>query len=92
MSRPGPNSRPRLARGCRFSDRGERDSTLLMPEGAVRLNPPGVKILRQCDGRRTFAEIVEALQEDFGGAAPERIAEDTAAFLERLWERRVVDY
>jgi coenzyme PQQ biosynthesis protein PqqD len=63
-----------------------------MPEGAVRLNPPGVKILRQCDGRRTFAEIVEALQDDFGGATRERIAEDTAAFLERLWERRVVDY
>ena len=92
MSRPGPNSRPQLARGCRLSEQEGQDSTLLMPEGAMRLNPPGIKILRQCDGQHTFAEIVKALEGDFSGPAPGRIAEDTAAFLERLQERRVVDY
>jgi coenzyme PQQ biosynthesis protein PqqD len=62
-----------------------------MPEGAMRLNPPGLKILRQCDGAHTFAEIVAMLQGEFS-APPERVAEDTAVFLERLRERRVVDY
>ena len=92
MSRPAPTSRPRLARGCRISDQQGQESTLLMPEGAMRLNPAGVKILRHCDGQHTFAEIVSALQGDFAAAPPERIAEDTAVFLERLQERRVVDY
>ena len=92
MSRPAPTSRPRLARGCRISEQPGQDSTLLMPEGAMRLNPPGLKILRHCDGQHTFAEIVSALQGDFAASVPERIAEDTAAFLERLQERRVVDY
>ena len=92
MSRPAPTSRPRLARGCRISEQAGQESTLLMPEGAMRLNPPGLKILRQCDGAHTFAEIVNALQAEFAAAAPECVAEDTAVFLERLRERRVVDY
>ena len=92
MSRPAPTSRPRLARGCRISEQAGQESTLLMPEGAMRLNPHGLKILRRCDGQHTFAEIVSALQGEFAGAAPERVAEDTAVFLERLQERRVVDY
>jgi len=92
VSRPAPTSRPRLARGCRISEQEGQESTLLMPEGAMRLNPPGLKILRRCDGQHTFAEIVSALQEDFSASSPERIAEDTALFLERLRERRAVDY
>lgn len=92
MSRPAPTSRPRLARGCRISEQAGQESTLLMPEGAMRLNPPGLKILRHCDGQHTFAEIVRTLQGEFGAATPERVAEDTAVFLERLQERRVVDY
>ena len=90
VSRPASTSRPRLARGCRISEQAE--STLLMPEGAMRLNQPGLKILQCCDGQHTFAEIVRVLQGDFAASPPERIAEDTAAFLERLQERRVVDY
>ena len=90
MSRPAPDSRPRLARGCRISE--GQESTLLMPEGAMRLNPSGLKILRHCDGQHTFAEIVSALQGEFAGSTSERIAQDAAAFLERLQERRAVDY
>ncbi len=90
MSRPAPDSRPRLARGCRISE--GRESTLLMPEGAMRLNASGLKILRLCDGQHTFAEMVSGLQGEFAGSTSERIAEDTAAFLERLRERRAVDY
>lgn len=92
MSRPAPDSRPRLARGCRISQHEGQESTLLMPEGAMRLNPSGLKILRQCDGRHTFAEIVSALQGEHTGSTSERIAEDAGAFLERLQERRAVDY
>lgn len=92
MSRPAPTSRPRLARGCRISEQPGQESTLLMPEGAMRLNPPGLKILRHCDGKHTFAEIVSTLEGEFAAAAPERVAEDTAVFLESLQERRVVDY
>ncbi len=92
MSRPAPDSRPRLARGCRISQGEGQESTLLMPEGAMRLNASGLKILRLCDGQHTFAEMVSALQGEFAGSTSERIAQDAAAFLERLQERRAVDY
>ena len=63
-----------------------------MPEAALKLNGPGLKILQSCDGQRTFTEIVQELQTVFNGQAPEQIESDTAAFLERLRERRAIDY
>jgi hypothetical protein len=63
----------------------------MVPEGALRLNPVGVKILRLCDGK-TFGELVKELRRDFPQAAGEQVEQDTAAFLDRLHNRRVVDY
>jgi coenzyme PQQ biosynthesis protein PqqD len=63
----------------------------MVPEGALRLNPVGLKILRLCDGK-TFRELVSDLQREFPAAAAAQVEQDTAAFLERLHERRVLDY
>ena len=63
-----------------------------MPEAALKLNGPGLKILQFCDGQRTFAEIVQQLQVEFSAQGSQQIEQDTAAFLERLQERRAVDY
>jgi coenzyme PQQ biosynthesis protein PqqD len=63
----------------------------MVPEGALRLNPVGAKILRLCDGK-TFGELVSDLRREFPAASAEQVEQDTAAFLERLHDRRALDY
>lgn len=92
MNRPLPSSRPRLAAGCRLSGAPGRDATLLMPEGALQLNGPGLKIVQCCDGNHTVAEIVVELQSTYQSVEAPRIEEDTVSFLEKLQERRAVDF
>ena len=85
-----PNCRPRLAAGCRFSEADGEETTLLMPERMLRLNPSALQILQLCDGR-TFTAIVDALHANFAEAPRERIAVDTSIYLEKLQTLRAVD-
>ena len=86
-----PDARPRLALGCRLTEGEGAEATLLMPERAMKLNGPGLEIVRRCDGTRTMAEIVRELLALYPGAPPERVEQDAQDFLTRLWERRAVD-
>ena len=81
---------PRLARGCRLAEDPEQGSVLLIPEGILRLSGPGPLILRRCDGSRTFEQIVQELGQEFSGGDAAQIQAETAAFLERLRERRII--
>jgi pyrroloquinoline quinone biosynthesis protein D len=92
VSRPLETSKPRLAPGCRVSDSPGQSALLLIPEGALQLNGPGVHIVSACNGERTFREIVQLLQQEYGSADPGRIERETADLLERLHLRRVVDF
>jgi coenzyme PQQ biosynthesis protein PqqD len=92
VPRPNADSVPRLAPGCRLSEMPNHEATLMMPESALRLKGPGLQILRSCDGKHTFREIVEMLQKQFGKADPQKVEEDTATFLEQLQERRAIDF
>ena len=90
MARPTDASQPRLAAGCRWS--GEGDSRMLLfPEGAMRIQGTGAAILQNCDGQKTFRQIVEQLQAQYQSEA-DKIREDAANFLERLQQKRVVDF
>ncbi len=91
MARPQDSSQPRLAAGCRWRGDAEK-RTLLFPEGALRLEGTGYAILERCDGQRTFQEIVKELQAVYNGADPEKVRNDVASFLERLQQKRVVDF
>ncbi|HEY4739795.1 MAG: pyrroloquinoline quinone biosynthesis peptide chaperone PqqD [Candidatus Acidiferrales bacterium] len=92
MPRPAPDSKPRLAPGCRLSDAPNQEATLLMPEGALKLKGPGLQIVRSCDGEHTFEEIIGTLQKQFGAADPKKIEDDVAGFLEHLHNRRALDF
>ncbi len=92
VTRPLPTSRPKLARGCRISDAPGQGATLLMPEAALRLNGPGLRIVQRCDGQHTFTQIVSELQAEFRSPESTKIEDDAAAFLDRLHQRRAVDY
>ena len=81
---------PRLARGCRLSEDPGQGWVLLIPEGVLRLSGPGPRILQRCDGSRTFRDIVHELGQEFAAADAARVEAETAAFLDRLVERRIV--
>ena len=85
------SSKPRLAAGCRWRTSGE-ERYLLFPEGAIRVNGTGLKILELCDGERTFAEVVQQLKGQHNTSEAARIHQEVSSFLARLHDKRIVDY
>ena len=85
------SSQPRLAAGCRWTGEGA-DRTLVYPEGALRLQETARAILERCDGHRSFAQIVEELVTAYNASDPAKIRQDAGVFLERLRQKRLVDY
>jgi pyrroloquinoline quinone biosynthesis protein D len=62
-------TRPRLATGARLRyDDVREEHLLLIPEGAVRLNPTAAEVLELCDGVRSLDDIVAALSARYQGA------------------------
>jgi pyrroloquinoline quinone biosynthesis protein D len=92
MAFPTDSAQPRLAPGCRWGNSGEDNKVLLFPEGALRLQGTGQKIVELCDGQHTFSEIVGALQTNYNASDPSQIRQDIASFLEQLRRKRIVDY
>ena len=91
MPRPEDSSRPHLATGCRWVGDGE-NRTVLFPEGMIKLEGTGHAILTRCDGQHTFQQIVDELQSLYGASDAVKIREDVSGFLERLRQKRVVDF
>jgi pyrroloquinoline quinone biosynthesis protein D len=61
-------TRPRLVTGARLRyDEVREEHLLLVPEGAVRLNPTAAEVLELCDGEHSLDEIVTALSTRYGG-------------------------
>jgi pyrroloquinoline quinone biosynthesis protein D len=62
-------TRPRLVTGARLRyDEVREEHVLLIPEGAVRLNPTAAEVLELCDGERSLDDIVGALSARYQGA------------------------
>ncbi len=62
-------TRPRLVTGARLQyDDVREEHLLLVPEGAVRLNPTAAAVLELCDGERSLDEIVGTLSDRYEGA------------------------
>ena len=62
-------TRPRLVTGARLRyDEVREEHLLLIPEGAVQLNPTAAEVLELCDGERSLDEIVGALSQRYDGA------------------------
>jgi pyrroloquinoline quinone biosynthesis protein D len=61
--------RPRLVTGARLRyDDVREEHLLLIPEGAVRLNPTAAEVLELCDGERSLDDIVGAVSARYQGA------------------------
>ena len=81
-------TRPRLATGARLSyDDVREEHVLLIPEGAVRLNPTAAQVLELCDGERSLDDIAAALSERYAGAD---VSADVAELLGGMRDRGLV--
>jgi len=78
-------TRPRLVTGARLRyDDVREEHLLLVPEGAVRLNPTAAEVLELCDGERSVDEIVELLNGRYDGAD---VGEDVRELVDGMAER-----
>jgi len=91
MAPPADTSQPHFAPGCRWGG-SETERMVLFPEGAIKIEGTGRRILEACDGERTFLDIVEELQANFSASDPARIRADVSSFLESLQQKRIIDY
>lgn len=91
MAGPQDSSKPKLAAGCRWGG-AESARVVVFPEGAIRVQGTGQRILELCDGDRTFAEVVAQLQQEYSQTDSSAIHADASRFLEQLHEKRIVDF
>jgi pyrroloquinoline quinone biosynthesis protein D len=89
---PELTSRPRLAPGCRMSEKSQQPRVLLMPERALRLNGPSLEIVERCDGRHTVQQIIAELQKLYSKADPGKVEQDILGYLNLLREERALDF
>ena len=76
---------PRLVTGARLRyDEVREEHLLLVPEGAVRLNPTAAEVLGLCDGERSIDDIVGVLTERYRGSD---IGDDVRGLLDAMTQR-----
>lgn len=81
-------TRPRLAVGARLQyDDVREEHLLLVPEGAVRLNPTAAEVLELCDGERSVDAIIGELAGRYGGAD---LRDDVQELVEAMAQRGLV--
>jgi pyrroloquinoline quinone biosynthesis protein D len=81
-------TRPRLVTGARLRyDDVREEHLLLIPEGAVRLNPTAAQVLELCDGERSLDEIVGSLSARYEGAD---VRDDVVEMVDAMAQRGLV--
>ena len=81
-------TRPRLVTGARLRyDEVREEHLLLIPEGAVRLNPTAAEVLELCDGERSLDAIVGELAARSGGAD---LRDDVQELVDAMVQRGLV--
>lgn len=76
---------PRLVTGARLRyDEVREEHLLLVPEGAVRLNPSAAQVLELCDGQRSVDDIVEVLSARYEGA---EVGDDVRELVDGMTQR-----
>jgi len=81
-------TRPRLVTGARLRyDEVREEHVLLIPEGAVRLNPTAAEVLELCDGERSLDAIVSELSARYDGAD---VRDDVQHLVDAMTQRGLV--
>jgi pyrroloquinoline quinone biosynthesis protein D len=78
-------TRPRLVTGARLRyDEVREEHLLLVPEGAVRLNPTAAEVLGLCDGDRSLDDIVGVLSQRYDGSD---VGDDVRGLVDAMTQR-----
>jgi pyrroloquinoline quinone biosynthesis protein D len=81
-------TRPRLVTGARLQyDDVREEHLLLVPEGAVRLNPTAAEVLELCDGERSLEDIIGALAARYDGA---EVGDDVRGLVDAMAQKGLV--
>ena len=81
-------TRPRLVTGARLRyDEVREEHVLLIPEGAVRLNPTAAAVLELCDGERSLDDIAGALSARYDGAD---VRDDVVELVDAMTQKGLV--
>jgi len=81
-------TRPRLVTGARLRyDEVREEHVLLIPEGAVRLNPTAAEVLELCDGERSLDAIIGELSARYDGAD---VRDDVQQLVDAMTQRGLV--
>ena len=81
-------TRPRLVTGARLQyDDVREEHMLLIPEGAVLLNPNAAEVLALCDGERSLDDIAGALAARYDGAD---VRDDVRELIDALAQKGLV--
>jgi pyrroloquinoline quinone biosynthesis protein D len=83
---------PKLRRGCRLSPASAAESLLLIPEGALRLQGPGRRIIELCDGERSLGDVIGQLQAEYPSAESSQISQQVTTFLAALEEKGAIEF
>ncbi len=76
---------PSLVTGARLRyDEVREEHLLLVPEGAVRLNPSAAEVLELCDGEHSLEEIVGVLTARYNGSD---VAADVRGLVDAMAQR-----
>jgi pyrroloquinoline quinone biosynthesis protein D len=78
---------PAFGKGVKLRRDADGSAMLLVPEGALMLNRVASAALELVDGKRTFAQIVEAIVAQFD-VTQRRAHRDLSDLFDRLAERR----
>jgi pyrroloquinoline quinone biosynthesis protein D len=79
---------PSLVTGARLRyDEVREEHLLLVPEGAVRLNPSAAEVLELCDGEHSLEEIVGVLTARYNGSD---VAADVRGLVDAMAQRGIL--
>lgn len=84
-----PDERPAFGKGVRLRYEDDGGAMLLVPEGALILNPAAIAALALVDGVRTVDDIVAQLVLQFE-VGRDRAHADVGELFDRLAERRLL--
>ena len=90
MTELSPECVPHLPRGVRLRhDEARGQWTLLAPERVLQLDSIAAEVLKRCDGKATFAAIVDDLATTFA-ADRVRIEADVRSMLTGLADKKML--
>jgi pyrroloquinoline quinone biosynthesis protein D len=83
------DARPAFGKGVRLRHEPDGGAMLLVPEGALVLNPTAAAALDLIDGQRTVADIIACLVQTFEIGEDDARA-DVGSLFDRLVERQTL--